>query len=347
MFLKKLSENFLYILSECKRDGFLADLEKKLLKVRKHHGFRMTIVLDGGLDGFHENEDKDRLVVEWASALLFLYMTEYSFRRNIDYSFELLSFFDFVLKNKSSFSPRLTYIFDFSSAIPFYIMRDEFHSEHAIKIARTMNVTDMDKVDKFIQNGDGIVEQINEWKSSYQEKIDAVQELEKKLDEQKTAFNFVGLYKGFEGLKGEKMKDLDKANREYYWLGAGMLATPICELLWILFHFESIKVGSGALAILGLSTVSLVVMLFYFLRVCLAEVKSLKSQIMQLELRMTLCQFIQNYADTSKELKEKNKEGFEKFESLIFSSIVSSDEKIPSTFDGMDQLTNLLKVFQK
>ena len=126
-----------------------------------------------------------------------------------------------------------------------------------------------------------------------------------------------------------------------------MLAIPICELLWVLFNFESIDFGSGALLVLGLSTVSLVVMLFYFLRVCLGDVKSLKSQIMQLELRMTLCQFIQNYADTSKELKNKNKEGFEKFESLIFSSIVSSDEKIPTTFDGMDQLTNLLKVFQK
>ncbi len=247
----------------------------------------------------------------------------------------------------SAFALRLTYIFDFSSAIPFYIMRDEFHSEHAIKIAQIVSATDMDKVSRFIQNGEGVVEKIDEWKNSYQEKINAVQELEKKLDEQKTAFNFVGLYKGFEGLKKEKIDDLEKTNREYYRLCFGMLAIPVCELVWIVINFESFSAGSGTLAVLGLSTVSLVVMLFYFLRVCLADVKSLKSQIMQLELRMTLCQFIQNYADTSKELKEKNKEGFEKFESLIFSSIVSSDEKIPSTFDGMDQLTNLLKVFQK
>ena len=66
---------------------------------------------------------------------------------------------------------------------------------------------------------------------------------------------------------------------------------------------------------------------------------------MQLELRMTLCQFIQSYAEKSKELKGYNKEGFEKFENLIFSSIVSSDEKIPSTFDGMEHVPSLLKNF--
>lgn len=67
---------------------------------------------------------------------------------------------------------------------------------------------------------------------------------------------------------------------------------------------------------------------------------------MQLELRMTLCQFIQSYAEKSKELKVVNKEGFEKFENLIFSSIVSSDEKIPSTFDGMEHITNFVKNFK-
>ena len=79
----------------------------------------------------------------------------------------------------------------------------------------------------------------------------------------------------------------------------------------------------------------------------LVNIKSIKSQIMQLELRMTLCQFIQNYAEKSKELKELNKEGFEKFESLIFSTIVSSDDKIPNTLDGIESLTNLVKIVQK
>jgi hypothetical protein len=42
---------------------------------------------------------------------------------------------------------------------------------------------------------------------------------------------------------------------------------------------------------------------------------------MQLELRMTLCQFIHNYAEDSEKLHKKNAAGFEKFENIIFSPL--------------------------
>jgi hypothetical protein len=103
-------------------------------------------------------------------------------------------------------------------------------------------------------------------------------------------------------------------------------------------NLESLKLDAPKIAMIALPTITIVVFLFYFLRVALGDMKSIQSQILQIELRMTLCQFIQNYAEQSKALKEQNKEGFEKFESLIFSSIVSSDEKIPATFDGVEQL---------
>ena len=68
---------------------------------------------------------------------------------------------------------------------------------------------------------------------------------------------------------------------------------------------------------------------------------------MQLELRMTLCQFIHNYAENSEILHKKNKEGFEKFENIIFSPIVSSDDKIPSTLDGVEQIAKLIEAIKK
>ncbi|MBJ9951464.1 hypothetical protein I5735_00115 [Acinetobacter baumannii] len=68
---------------------------------------------------------------------------------------------------------------------------------------------------------------------------------------------------------------------------------------------------------------------------------------MQLELRMALCQFIHNYAEDSESLYSKNKNGFEKFENIIFSPIVASDDKIPTTFDGIDQIAKLIEVFRK
>ena len=89
------------------------------------------------------------------------------------------------------------------------------------------------------------------------------------------------------------------------------------------------------------------IIIFYFVRVSLQHVRSIQSQMMQLELRMALCQFIYNYAEDSETLHKKNKEGFEKFENIIFSSIVSSDDKIPSTFDGVEQIAKIIEAIKK
>lgn len=72
--------------------------------------------------------------------------------------------------------------------------------------------------------------------------------------------------------------------------------------------------------------------------------RSVQSQLLQLDLRMTLCRFIQSYAEYAAELKAKPPEGFEKFESVIFSPLVSSDDKIPNTFDGLDQLSSVVNI---
>nr|WP_202819706.1 hypothetical protein [Thaumasiovibrio occultus] len=64
---------------------------------------------------------------------------------------------------------------------------------------------------------------------------------------------------------------------------------------------------------------------------------------MQLELRQTLCQFIQSYADYAKEIKAKDGASLEKFENLIFSGILADSDKVPSTFDGLEQIGAMLK----
>ena len=96
------------------------------------------------------------------------------------------------------------------------------------------------------------------------------------------------------------------------------------------------------LPIIGLEFV-----LIYFFRVVLTHYHSIQTQIMQLELRQSLCQFIQNYAEYAKKIKTDDKDALEKFENLIFSSILSSPDKVPSTFDGMEGLTSLLKELKK
>jgi len=68
-----------------------------------------------------------------------------------------------------------------------------------------------------------------------------------------------------------------------------------------------------------------------------------KSQLLQIDLRKTLCRFIQHYSEYSSKLKKDDPESLNKFESLIFSGIISDEGNIPSTYDGIDQFTKFIK----
>ncbi|MDI2145510.1 hypothetical protein KBJ94_26055 [Pseudomonas sp. ITA] len=81
----------------------------------------------------------------------------------------------------------------------------------------------------------------------------------------------------------------------------------------------------------------------YFFRVVLAQFRSVKAQVLQLDLRIALCQFVQSYAEYSKKIRKDDPGALSKFEAIVFSSLVSESEGIPSTFDGAEQLANLIK----
>lgn len=194
-----------------------------------------------------------------------------------------------------------------------------------------------------------IADKVSKLENFIKGKEKRVNELAELLKEQKTAFNFVGLSKGFENLLSQK--------RWSKWTSFGIMSV-FCVLLIALpiviiggrffnwfaeYNIEWSKIGwEQMLPILGLELVFI-----YFFRVALTHYNSIQTQIMQLELRQSLCQFIQSYADYAKEIKEKDGASLEKFENLIFSSILSTPDKVPSTFDGLEQLSNLIKEFKK
>ena len=177
------------------------------------------------------------------------------------------------------------------------------------------------------------------------EKEEKVKTLASKLDEQKIAFNFVGLSQGFENLLSKK--------RISKWTSFSIMAIFCIFLITVpivflggrfLNWFPEYNINwnnigwEHSLPIFGLEFV-----LIYFFRVVLTHYNSIQTQIMQIELRQSLCQFIQHYADYAKEIKEKDGASLEKFENLIFSSILSTPDKVPTTFDGLEQLSNLIK----
>lgn len=340
----QLAKNLLALRPIINDSSFVNRLNVQLITCRNHHGLELIRAWDGGFAGFSKEDEVIRL--HRLALFLVIYLRELSFRGNynIDGGDNFYFLNELVRKNRTELIEKSSWCLDLLDDIPTLIMQEEFHSEHAIALSRAIKSTDINKIEEFIRTKEESISKIDTWNNEFQEKKSAVETLKNKLDTYQTAFNFVGLYQGFASLLKNKVDELDSLKIQYFFIGLILVSIPILELIWVFENLNNLE--SKKIIFIIFPTITLLIILFWFFRIILHNIKSVKSQIMQLELRMTLCQFIQSYAEKSKELKVANKEGFEKFENLIFSSIVSSDEKIPSTFDGMEHISNLLKNFK-
>lgn len=174
---------------------------------------------------------------------------------------------------------------------------------------------------------------------SADEKLEKVKQLSDTLENLKQGFNFVALSDGFSRMLNEKKSSKKWILRLLFLIAVIISAIPAYKFFsdgGINLTWQQIAISAG-----------LELVLIYFFRVVLFHYRTVQTQIMQLDLRLSLCQFIQSYAEYAKEIKTNDKDALDKFENLIFSSILSSDEKIPSTFDGLEQLNSLIKQFKQ
>ena len=227
--------------------------------------------------------------------------------------------------------------------IAFNILKEIFLSNEM----RNLNDLVEFKTD-FRQRFDKFENNIKEYEVSFEQKKETVINLEKKLENYKTTYDFVLLNKGFKQLYDEKRVELKERRNSFSNFGATLAITPIAMIgfSFLLFLWKD-EAAFKYLLYLAFPVTTFMLIILYFVKVSLQHVRSVQSQMMQLELRMALCQFIHNYAEDSEKLHKKNSAGFEKFENIIFSPLVSSDDKIPTTFDGMEQLAKLVSEFRK
>lgn len=170
-----------------------------------------------------------------------------------------------------------------------------------------------------------------------------IQAQAEKLEKYETAFNFVGLYSGFKGLRDTK--NSEKRLNFVFLLGLGVLL-----LVPLVAKFLSVMgiLSTPAIDFFGLLVVAgLELLILYFFRVVLHNFRSIKAQLLQIDLRMTLCQFVQSYAEYSNTVPNRNGGLFERFEQVVFSGIVNDESAIPSTFDGIEKLSELVGSFRK
>lgn len=182
-----------------------------------------------------------------------------------------------------------------------------------------------------------------QWDGEITSKEAAAKALKDKLEEYKIGFNFVGLYQGFSQLAEKKAKEAFWLFLSLIGMGLLILAPLVTEIvLAVTGIYKGNTLGMEHLLVL-IPVISMEIILIYFFRVVLLNHRSVKAQIMQIELRQTLCQFIQSYTGYSSEIKKQDSSALDKFESLIFSGVLSDPEKLPSTFDGVEQIGNLIK----
>lgn len=182
-----------------------------------------------------------------------------------------------------------------------------------------------------------------QWDAEIESKRAIASELKEKLDEYKIGFNFVGLYQGFSDMASRKEREASWLFFSLLAMGFLILAPLFVELYLAVNGLQSDKKLSIDYLYVVLPLLSIEIVLIYFFRIVLLNHRSAKAQIMQIELRKTLCQFIQSYADYSLVIKKQDPSALEKFENVIFSGVLLDPEKLPSTFDGLEHIGGLIK----
>lgn len=213
-----------------------------------------------------------------------------------------------------------------------------------VEIAKKLiNHPDISSIRQFTQDQISAPKLKKQWDDELEGREKRVEVLKDKLAGLETGYNFVGLAHGFRDLVRKKKSE----ERMAFWcllgLGGLVVAPLIFEVLLILKHETSFAEYKEFAIYIIPPALALELILVYFFRVVLFHFRSIKAQLLQLELRTALCQFIQSYSDYSTSIKKANGAALDKFENLIFSGLLSNEDKLPATFDGADQLVKLFK----
>ncbi|MBP7352422.1 MAG: hypothetical protein KA964_05310 [Comamonas sp.] len=276
-----------------------------------------------------EEEEKD-LIDELYSSI-YRFLLEFNLKNNFELSPELNSFISYAQDR----------IDDFNSIAKEQII----YASKWMHISITKKVLHNPNIEKFFEYSkkyEEINNRIDSWDKELEKKEKLVEALSLQLKKYETAFNFVGLYQGFDDLHKTKIQ-------EYFWNRTISFILAISALIptGLKIYIDSEKEIESTFSLSSLygliPYIAVTFLILYFFRISYRVMDNTKSQILQIEIRKALCQFIQNYTDFSSEASKKSPETLKKFESIIFSNIVGTQEKIPSTFDGIDTINNLIR----
>ncbi|WP_010433078.1 hypothetical protein [Enterobacter mori] len=234
--------------------------------------------------------------------------------------------------------------------------RNEFNEQLAVRKSEFINNLDMreDEVVKKIESTySEVIHKIKIGKESLEHDVnkilgslDDVIELEKRVGDLKSEYNFVGLSSGFNRIKEKKEIELRDVVINYRNLFGCIFIVPVL-LLILHLAYPGVFPKDYTVIFLALPFITIEMALIYFFRLSYLEAKSIRTQLVQIELRLSLCAFINEYV----EYRRKNNASIDKvldsFDSLIFSPIQTNENNIPSMFDGVEAIAGLAEKITK
>lgn len=286
----------------------------------------------GELSTFSETKPENRadvLISIFTSAYRFL--CELEFSQPGELSFELRGIKSFVEENLEKFTgverQQLVYA---NYIMPAHVMK------------KLINSPALAEFNSFAETVKGATDLKVAWDKEIKDKNEEIEALRNGLGRIATTYNFVGLVNGFENLASVKKGERFRSFVALVMLGAVMVIPVLVQLWFTATNIETIDSHRNTLVYSLPSLIALEVILFYFFRVVLSNFRNVTTQLLQINLRISLCQFIQSYSEYSTRIKKQDAGALEKFESLIFSGITSDSGSLPSTFDGIEQIAKLV-----
>lgn len=271
-------------------------------------------------------------VIADLTSMLFRVVCEFELSTPDDLSIELRSFLSWVHDNASQLGKDASRQVDFA------------RHQMPVTILKALLGTDVVRNLPNIQEyAAGLTKRRVEWDEDLASREARVEKLRDALSRHESGFNFVGLHKGFDDLSTVKKNEVWWLRLYVLLLGVGAVLPLSLELLLLFWYRAELTNLSLPLLLSVLPAVSVTVILIYYFRLAVRSHESSKAQLSQIELRKTMCRFVESYADFAKRMKADNAETLSKFEAMIFSNIVGSDERLPATFDGVEQLSALIK----
>jgi hypothetical protein len=277
-------------------------------------------------------EEKRSTAITSAFASAFRFLCELEFTQPSDTNFEVRGINNFIDENLASFTGNERQQIMFARfSMPVQIAK------------KLLNDPAVAEFRKFSQTVEAAAKLKADWDTELDQRQVHVNSIKEGLRSATTSYNFVGLVDGFRHLATAKLTERRVAFWSLIALALLMVTTPAAQISYVVAHLDIIESKKGQLFYTLPTILAIEVIVIYLFRVVLAQFRSVKAQALQLDLRIALCQFVQSYADYSVTVKKDDPTVLAKFEAVVFSNIVAENEGIPSTFDGTEQLSNLIK----